>query len=512
MKKTFGFILTNKWLSLLLIFVVIVSSCSKKNGTDNNPPVTPPGQTDQLSDADSLKYLMYRLMQNTIVDGGRDKTTHFPLYFWYKDVPALDPLSGEYATAQDLLKKMQTFTIGPDGKALDRYSFLDDGSVLDQLQGNAGDLGMDVSYVRDQTGTISLIVISTDKNSPSGKVGVNRGWVISSINGGSVDYDNGGPNYKRIVNAIYGSDPQATFTFKRPDGTSQTNTLVKSSYAINPILFDTVYNVGGQKVGYFVYNTFTSLKDSNNVNTLAGNELDRVFNKFSSNNISSLIVDLRYNGGGDVSTAVSLTDRIAPASLNGKEMFHQSFNDLLNNEFTAEGVSNNTNFDGSGNLSLQNVFFIGTRSTASASELVYNSLRPYMNVKLVGDTTYGKPVGFWVMQIFSYKNNVSKFLANLFPVAFESLNSADQGGYYAGLLPDKKAVDYVNVPWGNVNDDNLEKIFSYISTGSFGRISSVQEKMRENPNLRIAVPSAKKFPSLRFNGMVEKGSKKIFNK
>lgn len=490
----------------LLLFIAItfvVSSCRKNDVTSDTPGI---------SDADSLKYLMYQLMQKTIVNGGRDKTTHYPLYFWYKDVPALDPLSGDYATAQDLLKKMQSFTTGPDGNVLDRYSFLDDGSVLDELQGNGGDLGMDVSYVRDQSGTISLIVISADKNSPSGQVGVNRGWIINSINGGSVAYDNGGANYNRIVNAIYGSDQQATFVFTRPDGTSQTNTLVKSTYAINPVLFDTVYNIAGQNVGYFVYNTFTSLKDDNNANTVAGNEVDRVFSKFSASNISSLIVDLRYNSGGDVETAVSLTDRIAPSSLNGKEMFHQSFNDLLNDEFTAEGVSNVTNFDGSGNLNLQNVFFIGTRSTASASELVYNSLRPYMNVKLVGDTTYGKPVGFWVMQIYSYKDNTPQFLANLFPVAFESLNSAGQGSYYNGLLPDQKAVDYVNVPWGNPNDDNLAKIFSYISTGSFGRISSVQERMREHPNLRIADPSARKFPALRFNGMAELKSKKIFYK
>lgn len=491
---------------LLLFFAIIfiISSCRKKDVVTDT--------TTGLSDADSLKYLMYQLMQKTIVDGGRDKTTHFPLYFWYKDVPALDPLSGNYATAQDLLEKMQSFTTGPGGTVLDRYSFLDDGSVLDELQGNAGDLGMDVSYVRDQSGTISLIVISADKNSPSGKVGVDRGWIITSINDGSVAYDNGGPNYNRIFNAIYGSDPQATFVFKRPDGTSQTNTLVKSTYAINPVLFDTVYDIGGQNVGYFVYNTFTSLKDANNANTLAGNEIDRVFGKFSASNISSLIVDLRYNPGGDVETAISLADRIAPSSLNGKEMFHQSFNDLLNEEFELEGESNNTNFDGSGNLNLQNVFFIGTRSTASASELVYNSLRPYMNVKLVGDTTYGKPVGFWVMQIYTYRNNAPQFLANLFPVAFESLNSAGEGGYYDGLIPDKEAVDYVNVPWGNANDDNLEKIFSYISTGSFGRISSVQERMRENPNLRIAVPSARKFPTLRFNGMADMKSRKIFNK
>lgn len=483
-------------LLLCLTLLIAVASCRKKD--DVSDVKTP----SQLSEADSLKYLMYQIMQKTINDGGRDKNTNFPLYFWYDKVPAMDPLSPQYPDAQALLDKMKSFTTGTDGKALDRYSFLDDGSIMSTLQGTAGDFGMEVSYVQDQSGNILLIVTSTDPNSPSGKVGVNRGWVITAINNQSVAWDNGGPNYQRIVNAIYGDDLQDAFSFKKPDGSTQNNTLVKTKYAVNPVLFDTVYSIAGKNVGYFVFNTFTALKDSTGANTLAGDEINRVFSEFASHGITSLIVDLRNNGGGDVATSAYLANKIAPSSLNGKEMYHQSFNNLLNAEFEKEGISNKVNFDGSGSLNLQNVFFISTRHTASSSELLYNNLRPYMNVKLVGDTTYGKPVGQWVMPIVTYPNNVATFGAYLFAISFETLNSDNQGGYFDGLVPDQKATDFVNVPWGNPADDNLEKIFSYLSTGNFGgRFMSPEERMRAHPDLKVPIPN--KLPSLRYNGMVD---------
>lgn len=440
---------------------------------------------------------MYNMMQETIVDGGRDSTTHFPLYFWYKKVPALNPLSSEFPDANALLEKMKSFTKDDQGNQLDRYSFLDDGTAVGEIQGTAGDIGMDVRYVQDNTGKIFLIVISSDKNSPTDKAGIDRGWIITSINGKSADWDNGGPNYTRAVNAIY-YDAQATFGFKKPDGSASTITLAKAEYKLNPVLFDTVYNISGKNVGYFVFNSFADVMN-NGVATITKNEIDRVFNSFSSKNITSLIVDLRYNGGGEVRTVQYLCNKIAPLSTNGKLMSEDFYNDLLGPELKAEEVETKLFFNGTGNLALQNVFFIGTRSTASASELTYNNLRPYMDVKLVGDTTFGKPVGMWVQPITIEKNKVKTFLAYLFAITFESRNANNEGDYYNGFAPDAPAKDFVNVPWGNPGDDNLIKIFNYISTGSYGRMSSA-ERMQKDPSLKQTIPV--KFPSLRFDGMV----------
>lgn len=504
------------YLSLFIIVLgSMVSSCKKDKGGDD----TGGGGTNtpkQLSDADSLKYLMYHIMQVSFVDGGRDSTYDLPTYYWYSNVPKLDPLSSNYDSADVLLNNMKTYAINQaNGKPYDKYSFLDKtGAVAGEIQqGVAGDLGMEVRYAGDGTpANTSLYVIYADKNSPAGKAGVLRGWQITAVNGNPVTYDgSNGPNVNAVFNAVY-YDASASFTFKSLSGSSQTSTLAKAVYDINPILFDSVYTVGAKKVGYFVFNTFSNVQNSNGP-TLTKSELDRVFSKFASAGINSLIVDLRYNGGGSVATTEYIDNMIAPASAQGKEMYHYLYNDKLTANKDAVGLDDKVNFTGGGSLNLDHVFFIGTSSTASASELTINNLKPYMDVKLVGKTTYGKPVGFFTFTISDFHNGQEKDLADLYAINFETRNANNQGGYFTGLVPDATAVDYVDVPWGDPTDDNLGQIFNYISNGTFGR-TGVQQRMLKDKSLQVSIPST--IHPLRFNGMVServsKQMKTIINK
>lgn len=490
------------FLVLSLFAMSFFYSCKKDNSGGSTPP-PPTNGSSQLSDADSLKYLMYHIMMVSFDKGGRDTSFDLPTYYWYNTVPKLDPLSSAYDSAAVLLSKIKTYPINPaTGKPFDKYSFLDQGQVNGEIQqGVAGDLGMQVTYAIDSSNKTHLYVLFADKNSPAGQVGVTRGWEITAINGdANISYDGGnGPNVQKVVNAVY-NDAQASFTFKKPGGTSVTNTLVKAVYQINPVLFDSVYNVSGKPVGYFVFNSFSSVFNGSTP-TLTKTELDRVFSKFQAANISSIIVDLRYNGGGSVGTAEYIDSLIAPSTVAGKEMYHYLYNDKLTPIASQIGLDNTVKFKGGGGLQLQNVFFIGSSHTASASELTLNNLKPYMNVKLVGDTTYGKPVGFFSFHITDFDSTgKEKFLADLYAINFETRNANNQGGYFNGLVPDALAVDYVNVPWGNVADDHLEKIFKYISSGSFSRISA-KERMAADPSLRLSMPGT--IRSLRFDGMVD---------
>lgn len=480
-----------------LLFGAYLSSCKKDkgNGEEPEPPST------GLSDADSLKYLMYRTMQVSFVDGGRDKTYQLPTYYWYNQVPELNPLSTQYDSADVLLNKIKTYPKGPDGKLVDKYSFLDNGQVAGEIQqGVAGDLGMEVTFARNGTGPndIVLVVLHSDKNGPAGNAGVKRGYLITQINGSNVVYDNNGPGVQNVIKAIY-RDAQANFTFKRQDGTSFTKELNRAVYPINPVLFDSVYNVAGKKVGYFVFNTFSNITN-NNAPTLTKTELDRVFSKFEGAGISNLIVDFRYNGGGSVNTADYITSKIAPQSANGKVMYKYKYNDKLTAMSSQVGLPGDVKFENTGNFNLENVFFISGDQTASASELVMNNLKPYMNVRIVGDTTYGKPVGFFSFTISIFKNGVEKDLADLYAINFETVNSAGEGGFYHGIAPNALAGDFVGEPWGGSKDENLIKVFNYISTGSYGRMSSM-ERMSKDKSLKIPVRSA--IQPMRFNGMVD---------
>jgi len=487
------------------IFIFVIPSCKKEHA---NPSTPPPVDTStvphNLSDADSLKYLMYNYMQVTFIDGGRDTSYDLPTYYWYKSVPKLNPLSSEYDSAEVLLNKIKSYPVNPaTQKLFDKYSFIDKGEVAGEIQqGVAGDLGMQVSYALDKSGKTHLLVLFADKNSPSGLAGVKRGDEITAVNGSTdVSYDgSNGPNVTKVTKAVY-DDASASFTFKQPDGKSFTTTLTKAVYNINPVLFDTVYSIGAKKVGYFVFNSFAAVENQTGP-TLTKQEISRVFNKFQTSAISDLIVDLRYNGGGSVGTAEFLDSLIAPASVKGKEMYHYIYNDKLTAVASQAGLEDKVLFKGGGSLNLTNVFFIGGQYTASASELTINNLKPYMNVKLVGDTTYGKPVGFFSFRITDYPNGGTqqKFLADLYAINFETRNAADKGGYFDGLIPDKVATDFIDLPWGDPKDDNLANIFNYISTRSFKRVS-VTERMAEDNSLRMLMPSTT-IP-LRFNGMVD---------
>ncbi len=182
-------------------------------------------------------------------------------------------------------------------------------------------------------------------------------------------------------------------------------------------------------------------------------------------------------------------------------MYRYVYNDKLTPVASQIGLNNKVFFKGGGNLHLENLFFIGSNSTASASELTLNNLKPYMPVKLVGSNTYGKPVGFFTFSIYAHDAmGNEKYLADLYAINFETRNANNDGGYFTGLVPDVVAADYVNIPWGDNNDDHLAKIFKYISTGSYSRVSAA-ERMAAEPSLRLTIPAS--IHPLRFDGMVD---------
>ena len=140
-----------------------------------------------------------------------------------------------------------------------------------------------------------------------------------------------------------------------------------------------------------MYNQFSSTFDA---------QLNTAFATFQSENITDLIVDLRYNGGGKVSTATYLGGMIT-GQFNGllysKELWNPKVQEALDpslfeNNFTNQ-LDNGTVNEPLNNLNLTSVYFITTQSTASASELVMNSLSAYIDVKSVGTTTIGKVHG-----------------------------------------------------------------------------------------------------------------------
>jgi hypothetical protein len=149
-----------------------------------------------------------------------------------------------------------------------------------------------------------------------------------------------------------------------------------------------------------------------------------------------------------------LADYLVNNAANGRLMMKEQFNKRYSN------YNSSKTYRKKGALNLPRLFFIVSKNTASASELLINNLKPYMDVKVVGpEHTYGKPVGFFPYPVGDWY---------VFPVSFRSTNASGQGNYFDGIAIDGQAFDGLDRNWGDVNESALATALKYISTGSFG--------------------------------------------
>jgi len=246
-----------------------------------------------------------------------------------------------------------------------------------------------------------------------------------------------------FVEPVYDTDGNVTSYTNLNEKTLQTVT----DYSENPVYMDTIMIEGSHKIGYFVYHFFAP--DNGSKDYKYDRDMNAVFGDFKTKGITDLILDLRYNSGGRTTSARLLASEIVPDVSDTKLFAYYRYNldlnaayikqygaDELKTYFTTKVLNETTQIGTVNNVGNQlggKVYILTGQYTASASEQIINGLKPYMDVILIGDTTYGKNVA---SSTFYDKDNTSKNKWGMQPIIAKYFNSLGKSDFTAGFAPD----------------------------------------------------------------------------
>ena len=378
-------------------------------------------------------------------------------YLYKADTPEL--ANDNFANQNELNTFLNSFET-PEGlfgflkSPQDRFSLLvDDYNVLeDALNGVSLNNGMEFGLVYYPDGSsnvfgyVRYVLPGTDAASKN----LERGMIFNSINGQQIN----DTNFSELLSLNSYEIALATFDGITITPTGESIALVKQQYTENPILIAETLTVQGQKIGYLMYNAFTRDFDA---------QLNAVFAQFKADGISDLVIDLRYNGGGSVETAIDLSSMVTGQFYN-QVFVNEEWNADRQAEYASPKLFNNEIFTGEAinSLNLTKAYVLTTKRSASASELVINGLNPYINMMQVGDTTTGKYQASFLLYD-APAPNFSKSQANpghtyaMLPLVFKTSNVLGFTDYAEGLFPNIQLKEnYTNLGiLGDVNEPLL---------------------------------------------------------
>ena len=369
------------------------------------------------------------------------------VYLWYLEVPDID-IRYEFDSKAYFDKLLYVD---------DKWSWVtDDVQALENsFQGIEKSYGWSLSFwMVSNNGTIYAPVEFVYPSTPAEKAGIKRGDFIIKMNGADITEN----NYMDLLNA---TSVSITFGQVGTSGIINEKTVSMTAQELNldPVQFTKIIEHGGHKIGYLFYAQFIE-----NYNT----SLDVALQSFRDNQVTDVILDLRYNPGGTISAAQHLCSSLAPIDVvNGeKTLVKFQWNDKYQSYWEEKNIQEQL---GAGFLSsvplkmgLSKLYIITGQGTASASELTITGLKPYMNVKTVGETTYGKYTASTTMKPEDFYTNASDYkdFANwaVQPIIIKYANSQGVTEFKDGFIADIPVDDdlFSSIPLGDKNEAMLK--------------------------------------------------------
>lgn len=353
------------------------------------------------------------------------------LYLWYRSLPAVNPV--RFRSPEAYLEAVRY-------RPLDtRFSSIVPKASYEALFSESQYVGFGFST---RTTDTAITILQVFPESPASDAQLGRGDRIVAVDGRSVV----SLVASGEIDGVFGA-PEAGVSVSLDvvsrDGLARRVTVSKRAVTIPPVSLTRVFSVNGRVVGYILFRQFVRPSTE---------ALDQAFAALREAGATELVLDLRYNGGGLVDVAVHLGSLIGDAATRGQvfaRIEHNDKNTRYDETLRFETVSPP--------LRLTRLFAITTGASASASEMVINSLRPYLPVVVIGERTFGKPVGQYGIEMC---NRV------VLPVAFITVNANGEGNYFDGIAPDCVASDDVGHDLGAAAEASLAEALQFIQTGS----------------------------------------------
>lgn len=390
--------------ALSVASVVALGSCSSGDGAEQDCSVS------------GRNRFVYQLMRD--------------YYLWADRTPIFDPT--ELESPQAVLEAMAYRTV-------DRWSGISPALQRQQLYEEGKYLGIGVQMMGDREGKLRVAMVHAD--SPAGQADLRRGMIIDAINDvpiAQIDEEN-------LWGSIWGPEEpgvEVQMLVSEQTGAQREVLLEKGWVKIATVNDTKVLERGDRTIGYLMFTSFLETSVA---------ELRDAFAEFKQADIDELVLDLRYNGGGLLSTAAVLGSLIAgPAHAE----------DVL-----TQLTYNHRHSDRNGELrmppeeaavSIDRLFVLTGPGTASASELVINGLRPYMPVSIIGLRTHGKPVG---------SNSWTYCGEAISPITFQLVNAEGEGDYFGGMRVDCPAADDLQDALGTPEEARMAAALALIEEG-----------------------------------------------
>jgi carboxyl-terminal processing protease len=431
------------WIPIVLAATLILTGC-KKNKTVEPDPNTPTGK------ATALTQKINSFIKDVMTD----------VYLWYDKMPNLDITTETDSKAyfKKLLYSDDKWSVVTDDITALENSL----GGIEKSFGYSLALGRFVDGSGVPTGNYFAIVEFVYPNSPASKAGFVRGDLIVKIDGGNITQD-------KFTDLFSGTSISVTKGILTAGGIASgaTVSLVAEVLKLDPVLISKIIETNGHKIGYLMYLQYIESYDSTSLYT--------ALQYFKDNQITDLVLDLRYNPGGQIGAAQFLCSAIAPLSVvnNKNNLVTFQWNDKYQAYWVSKNIQDQlyVKFDPAVpvKLGLNKVHILTLNGTASASELTICGLQPYMNVVIVGDSTYGKYTASTVITPADWYSVASDYTDfknwGMMPIIIRYANSLGVTDFKNGFGPNYMVGDALMpaFPLGDLTEPLLKKAVENIT-------------------------------------------------